>query len=58
LNSKVYGESNFDATTFKDQSAFNNFEEEDDEISLNSDRQSPETKKLGTKSAVSIKRDD
>ena len=38
LNLKVYGETNFDVSTFKDQSAFKHFEDEDDEISLNSDR--------------------
>jgi hypothetical protein len=38
INSKVYGEANFDVSTFKDQSAFKHFEDEDDEISLNSDR--------------------
>jgi hypothetical protein len=53
LQSKVYGNSNFDATTFKDQSAFKNFDDEDGEISLNSDRQSPEAKNVGVHSAVS-----
>jgi hypothetical protein len=47
LNSEVNGETNFDATTFKDHSAFKLFEYEDDAFSLNSDRQSPETKSHG-----------
>lgn len=51
-NSKILKDSNCDATTFKDQSAFRVSENDDGDISINSDRQSPESKKIRTKSTI------